>query len=294
MVALCQTSPGEHESPPVKDADGSAQERHRRVSRYVAQSLPVLEAVLGVTMTLISIRRVATLAACLFVSASVAACGGGQDGQVEGAASELLSEAADTATSVVNTVRDNLGIGTAAPSMTAEMPSEEPEPAPAVPARAAAPRRAPRAASASVAPPAPVAAEPIAANEPAQLAKEPATETLAAAVVDADVIHISETVTVTEWDETLYSATDNEVAPPKSPLPSALRPWRANPEDPGSSIEVVVSRDGSVEKVRLLSSSNWTDAMLLSHIKMWQFEPAVKSGAPVRYRVRLESPIVAP
>ena len=56
-----------------------------------------------------------------------------------------------------------------------------------------------------------------------------------------------------------------------------------------STIELVVSKSGEVERVKLFPPSrNWEDAMLLSRAKMFHFQPAQRNGFPVRYRFVME------
>jgi outer membrane biosynthesis protein TonB len=58
--------------------------------------------------------------------------------------------------------------------------------------------------------------------------------------------------------------------------------WRTDT----NTIELIVSDDGSVEHVKLLTApQRMTDVMLLSRAKLWKFAPALKDGRPVRYRV---------
>jgi outer membrane biosynthesis protein TonB len=55
-----------------------------------------------------------------------------------------------------------------------------------------------------------------------------------------------------------------------------------------NTIELIVSETGSVERVRLLSTpKRMPDMMLLSGAKNWVFEPALKDGQSVRYRLEL-------
>lgn len=52
-----------------------------------------------------------------------------------------------------------------------------------------------------------------------------------------------------------------------------------------STIEMVVSKSGTVERARIFSSpAHWEDALLLSRAKMFKFVPASRNGSPVRYR----------
>ena len=51
-------------------------------------------------------------------------------------------------------------------------------------------------------------------------------------------------------------------------------------------IELVVSASGEVEEVRMLAPvRRLPDVMQLSNAKAWRFEPALRAGAPVRYRL---------
>jgi outer membrane biosynthesis protein TonB len=53
-------------------------------------------------------------------------------------------------------------------------------------------------------------------------------------------------------------------------------------------MELVISTDGTVERVRLVSEPRrMADMMLLSGAKLWRFAPAVRDGVPVRYRTTL-------
>jgi hypothetical protein len=79
-----------------------------------------------------------------------------------------------------------------------------------------------------------------------------------------------------------------DVEPPRrqsSDLPGWLPPVGLDVER----IEVVVSHDGRVERVKMVSAPRLIDAMALSAAKMWKFDPALKGGAPVRYRLVLNS-----
>jgi hypothetical protein len=56
-----------------------------------------------------------------------------------------------------------------------------------------------------------------------------------------------------------------------------------------STIELFISKSGSVERVRVTPPSrNWEDAMLLSRAKTFHFQPAQRNGSPVRYRFVME------
>jgi hypothetical protein len=52
-----------------------------------------------------------------------------------------------------------------------------------------------------------------------------------------------------------------------------------------STIELVVSKSGMVERAKIFSSAvHWEDTLLLSRAKTFQFVPAQRNGFPVRYR----------
>lgn len=87
---------------------------------------------------------------------------------------------------------------------------------------------------------------------------------------------------------TIYSSVDADVQPPVLIYPSLPPPIfvAGNAESVVvNRMELVVAADGSVERVRLVSGpTRMPDMMLLSGAKLWKFTPAVKNGAPVRYR----------
>jgi outer membrane biosynthesis protein TonB len=84
--------------------------------------------------------------------------------------------------------------------------------------------------------------------------------------------------------DVVYSNADVDVAPPAMVYPHLPR---VDFQGPGvNSMEVVVATDGSVQRVRLISvARRMTDMMLLSGAKSWRFEPALRDGRPVRYRM---------
>jgi hypothetical protein len=84
--------------------------------------------------------------------------------------------------------------------------------------------------------------------------------------------------------EHVYTVSDPEVKPPLMLYPTLPPVLSINGDT--NSMEVVVSRDGNVERVRLISvAKRMTDMMLLSGAKTWRFQPASLSGEPVRYRM---------
>jgi hypothetical protein len=148
---------------------------------------------------------------------------------------------------------------------------------PAASAGAAAPTRAPRRSSTS-APPSSRPVVPAAAPPPAL------TGIAGAARADRNVTADSAVVPASP----IYSAADVDVTPPTFTQPQIPTPLvdEASPEM--NTIELIVSASGAVERVRLVSRPRrMPDMMLLSGAKNWEFEPAVKDGQSVRYRLEL-------
>jgi len=214
-------------------------------------------------------------AGTLLVASLVTGCGNVQTkerSQSPDLATRLLSDAANTADSVVAAVSESLGAPVTEPAPTTPAPAvEEPpvrRPRPAPAAKASAPAAAVAAVVASVvetpkAKPAPVLVD--------EVVEEP---------------EVAEPL-----DYTVYSSADADVVPPTPPVASGIRPWRLKA---GPAVEVTVASDGTVEKVRVLGSTRMSDAMVLSHVKAWKFVPALRAGDPVRYRMLLDDPVVAP
>ena len=88
-------------------------------------------------------------------------------------------------------------------------------------------------------------------------------------------------------DESIYTAADVDVSRP-NPHPSHV-PWQwPHGVSRTEMLEVVISQRGEVERIKLLSPPRrMVDVMALSAAKMWTFDPALKDGAPVRYRLVL-------
>jgi len=86
----------------------------------------------------------------------------------------------------------------------------------------------------------------------------------------------------------IYSEEDTNVRAPQ--LLSAGFPGPSIARSPTltNRVELIVSADGSVERVKLLTSPHrMSDIMLLSSAKAWRFLPAVQDDRPVRYRLAL-------
>jgi hypothetical protein len=88
-------------------------------------------------------------------------------------------------------------------------------------------------------------------------------------------------------DDRVYSIGDDDVDPPALRAATMVERWHAAGAAETVTIEVVVAKDGAVEKVQLLSRVELADMMMLSSVKTWQFEPAYRAGVPVRYRLVL-------
>jgi outer membrane biosynthesis protein TonB len=103
--------------------------------------------------------------------------------------------------------------------------------------------------------------------------------------VDADAS--SRRVAAQDDPATIYSFENGEVKPPVMLYPQLPPPLLIGSpaEALVNRMELVVAADGSVERVRLVNTPRrMADMMLLSGAKLWKFAPALKDGAPVRYR----------
>ena len=86
----------------------------------------------------------------------------------------------------------------------------------------------------------------------------------------------------------IYSRWDPNVTPPVFLHPQLPSQLLSGLQPDMNTIELIVSETGSVERVRLLSTpKRMADMMLLSGAKNWEFEPALKDGQAVRYRLEL-------
>jgi len=89
----------------------------------------------------------------------------------------------------------------------------------------------------------------------------------------------------------IYSDEDPSVIKPEvvsRPLPPWVPPPGARGEAFAGVIEIVIGPDGKVESSRILESVYpLYDSLLISAARTWQFRPATRDGAPVRYRYRL-------
>jgi protein TonB len=185
--------------------------------------------------------------------------------------SKLVSDAAIEAVDATDSLLSRFGLARASADDTAK-------PAPVTPPP---PTRRPRRNRAAVVAPAPVPEVPEASPSPSPAevntpaAIEPVAEPVAVELppaVDPSIV---------------YSQTDQNVEPPRL----LSRPLQRRMPSGGSdtaTVEVVISPDGGVERVRLTSGPRrLTDVMELSAAKAWKFDPALKDGEPVRYRFEL-------
>jgi hypothetical protein len=87
-------------------------------------------------------------------------------------------------------------------------------------------------------------------------------------------------------DRTIYSLDSPGIRPPVAPRPQIARELPASvSRDQLGRVEIVISKDGSVESAKLLTAPrNVSDGLFLSVAKAWRFEPALKNDVPVRFR----------
>jgi hypothetical protein len=85
----------------------------------------------------------------------------------------------------------------------------------------------------------------------------------------------------------IYSRTDTDVVPARLLTTQKGGPTFRNVKPDVNTMELVISKQGRVEQVRLMTPvKRMTDMLMLSGAKTWQFAPATKNGQPVRYRTQ--------
>jgi hypothetical protein len=85
----------------------------------------------------------------------------------------------------------------------------------------------------------------------------------------------------------IYSSEDTEVVPARLIKAQTTGPVFRNMASSVNTMELIISKQGRVEEVKLTSPSRkMTDMLLLSGAKTWKFVPATKDGQPVRYRTQ--------
>jgi hypothetical protein len=90
-------------------------------------------------------------------------------------------------------------------------------------------------------------------------------------------------------DDYVYSSDGAGVVAPRLMSLGFVQPLVKGFETRTSTLELLISKSGTVERAKIFSTSrNWEDAMLLSRAKTFQFVPAQRNGFPVRYRFVME------
>ena len=91
----------------------------------------------------------------------------------------------------------------------------------------------------------------------------------------------------------IYSEDDPDVTPAKLLTTREGGPLFRGMVPDMNTMEMVVSEQGRVEQVRLLTpAKRMTDVLLLSGAKTWKFAPAMRDGQPVRYRTMFSWPSI--
>ena len=86
-------------------------------------------------------------------------------------------------------------------------------------------------------------------------------------------------------DDHVYSSEGGGVIAPRLTSLGFVRRLVSGLRVRTSTIELIVSKSGTVERAKIFSTpSHWEDALLLSRAKTFQFVPAYRNGFPVRYR----------
>jgi hypothetical protein len=86
----------------------------------------------------------------------------------------------------------------------------------------------------------------------------------------------------------IYSDEDPDVTPARLLTTQTGGPLFSGAQPEMNTMELIVSPQGRVEQVRLISPPRrMTDMLLLSGAKTWKFTPAMKEGVPVRYRTTI-------
>ena len=99
--------------------------------------------------------------------------------------------------------------------------------------------------------------------------------------------------TLSPVDGPIYSQDDPDVTPAKLLTTREGGPLFRGMVPDMNTMEMVVSEQGRVEQVRLLTpAKRMTDVLLLSGAKTWKFAPALRDGQPVRYRTMFSWPSV--
>ena len=85
----------------------------------------------------------------------------------------------------------------------------------------------------------------------------------------------------------VYSRNDPDVIPARLLTTQKGGPTFIDRTSDVNTMELVISKQGRVEQVKLVTpTKRMTDMLLLSGAKTWKFVPAMKNGQPVRYRTQ--------
>jgi hypothetical protein len=124
---------------------------------------------------------------------------------------------------------------------------------------------------------------------PAALARSvPSSPAMRPEEADGRKPYVTEEVVVYPVESRVYSQEDAAVAPPALVYPKLPSQPKADSRPTDSFMEVVVDERGEVLRVRLRSTdATLNDRMLVSAVKAWRFDPAVKDGVPVKYTLRV-------
>jgi hypothetical protein len=189
-----------------------------------------------------------------------------------GGAQGVLSQATAAFSDLANQVRERLSPPV---STTAERPDEAS--APVSPPR---PRRSPA--------PASVAAEALLAGRRLSIAQPNAWQLpLAAPSVAAPVPAAPVDEPAPVDTDRVFTRQDGDVEPPVLRFPQLTPPPVVRPsrEAAVNSVEVVVTPEGTVERIRFVDGPiRMSDILLVQAVKNWRFTPALKDGEPVRYQ----------
>jgi hypothetical protein len=199
----------------------------------------------------------------------------------------LAAQARSAAEKLGATVRETLGIPSGSEQV-AEAPATAPSPQKLRrvrrPVRAAASEPLKSSTLAALALSTPFAAVetsplPLVETMPPQLGSALMAEDASApAIGETDVVEVP-----------VYSSTAVDVLPPVLLYPH-LRPTAPEVRSlPGNRMELLIGDDGMVERVKLMARPvRMPDMMLLHSAKTWRFQPALKDGRSVRYRLVLD------
>ena len=98
------------------------------------------------------------------------------------------------------------------------------------------------------------------------------------------------TAAAADANEIVYTEADVDVIPPRqltTQMP-VTGPVGVPPNRVGW-LEMIIGRDGSVEKVKLHTPLNrHHERMIVSPAKAWRYRPATRAGRPVRYRIMVK------